>query len=178
MLDLKARFSGDTKFYVIAMEGSRCSGIDNGFGIFHIPMYISGLTAIFEPYSNRTATPILGSSSPKEVILLDNRVDIVNILLVEDNKINQVVASNYLKTLAFVNLEVQDNGLLGLKAYKAKRHDLILMDIFMPEMDGLTAAKQIRLFEQEQNLRKVPIIALTASHTIEIEQKNKSSWNE
>jgi len=44
----------------------------------------------------------------------------------------------------------------------------------MPEMDGITAARQIRIFEEENNLKKVPIIALTASHTVEIEQKSKA----
>ncbi|AUP78403.1 response regulator [Flavivirga eckloniae] len=79
------------------------------------------------------------------------------ILIVEDNKINQIVTQNLLKKANY-EYEVASNGLEALNLARKNKYDLILMDINMPVMNGRDATKQIREFDVH-----IPIIALTAS---------------
>lgn len=79
-----------------------------------------------------------------------------NILIVDDNKINQIVTQNILKKKGYT-CEVANNGMVAIETLKAKSFDLVLMDINMPEMNGLDATKVIRTFNTH-----IPIIALTA----------------
>lgn len=84
------------------------------------------------------------------------------ILLVEDNLTNQVVAKGLIKKIGF-EVHVAENGLIGLQMAREGDFALILMDIQMPEMDGLTATRKIREWEKEQGRESgVPIVALTA----------------
>jgi signal transduction histidine kinase/DNA-binding response OmpR family regulator len=80
------------------------------------------------------------------------------ILLVEDNEINQQVAMELLTTIG-LTVTIANNGQEGLTFALEQPFDLILMDIQMPIMDGLTATKLIRL---ESPLKDIPIIAMTA----------------
>ncbi|MCK5825173.1 MAG: response regulator [Ichthyobacteriaceae bacterium] len=87
----------------------------------------------------------------------------LNILLVEDNIINQKVAELSVKNLGH-NIDVANNGKLGVDKYIKNDYDLILMDVQMPIMSGIEATKVIRKREQENNLEKrVTIIAMSAS---------------
>jgi CheY-like chemotaxis protein len=85
----------------------------------------------------------------------------MRILLVEDNAINQQVASELLQAQGAV-VTVADNGLIGVNAIKAARplFDAVLMDLQMPVMDGLTAT---RLLRQDPRLKTLPVIAMTAN---------------
>jgi signal transduction histidine kinase/ActR/RegA family two-component response regulator len=86
----------------------------------------------------------------------------IRILAAEDNAVNQLV----LKTLlSQVGLEptVVENGAEAIEAWKSGRWDVILMDIQMPVMDGVTATRQIRAFEAANDRAKTPIIAVTAN---------------
>ncbi len=82
------------------------------------------------------------------------------ILLAEDNEVNQKVAANILKKMGH-SVVVANNGKETLEAVEDGKHDLILMDVQMPVMDGLEATREIRKGERETGTR-IPIIALTA----------------
>ncbi|MBM9613361.1 response regulator [Desulfobulbus rhabdoformis] len=124
--------------------------------------------------------------APK-VEVLEKQIDEMRILLVDDNEINREVATMMLETHHSVTSA--SNGLEALRALAKHEFDLILMDVQMPQMDGITATGVIRAIERgkpvevaipsdlKQRLAKkifqqrVPIIAMTA-HALE-EDKNQ-----
>ncbi|MBQ4858507.1 CHASE domain-containing protein [Pseudoalteromonas sp. MMG007] len=79
------------------------------------------------------------------------------ILLAEDNKINQLVASAMLEPTK-ATIVIANNGLEAIALYKLHKPDIMFMDIQMPKMDGLEACKQIKVLDKEQI-----VIALTAN---------------
>ena len=81
----------------------------------------------------------------------------VSILLVEDNPMNQLLAKKVLSDFG-VSCDIANNGLEALDMFQKSSYDLILMDIQMPEMDGVTATKKLR----REIKTEVPIIAMTA----------------
>jgi CheY-like chemotaxis protein len=86
----------------------------------------------------------------------------MRILAAEDNAINQLVLRTMLLT-ADVELTIVGNGLLAVEAWAGERFDVILMDVQMPEMDGVSAVREIRRREREGGLARTPVIALTAN---------------
>ncbi len=84
----------------------------------------------------------------------------LRILLVEDNRINQTVALRMLEKMGHQAV-LANNGLEALEQLSSKEFDLVLMDVQMPEMDGLTATKQIRAMEKDTG-RHIAIVAMTA----------------
>ena len=91
------------------------------------------------------------------------------VLVAEDNTINQALISVLLKDLN-IDFELANNGLEAVEKFKASTYDLVLMDVNMPEMDGITATGEIIAYEQENNLAHVPIVALTA-HALKGDRK-------
>jgi CheY-like chemotaxis protein len=89
----------------------------------------------------------------------------IHALLVEDNPINRLVASEYLKR-AGCEVDLAVHGREAVKRCRDKSYDIIFMDCQMPEMDGFEATRVIR----EENSRsgwRIPIVALTASAMVE-----------
>jgi polar amino acid transport system substrate-binding protein len=85
------------------------------------------------------------------------------ILIVEDVPLNLMLVRKLLQGICPVS-EVHEagNGHEALDMVRVLRPDLILMDVHMPEMDGITAAREIRRWEREQGLEPRPIVALSA----------------
>jgi CheY-like chemotaxis protein/signal transduction histidine kinase len=84
-----------------------------------------------------------------------------NVLLVEDNLINQKIVNLSLKK-SVKNIDIANNGKEALDKFGTTKYDIILMDIKMPVMDGITATKKIREIEQTTNSH-TPVIAITAN---------------
>jgi signal transduction histidine kinase/DNA-binding response OmpR family regulator len=92
----------------------------------------------------------------------------LKILLAEDNDVNALIVSRYLEKLG-ASVERVDNGAKAVDLTKAavdgvsERFDVILMDLFMPQLDGFEATQRIRLNEARAHASRTPILALTAS---------------
>jgi CheY-like chemotaxis protein len=87
--------------------------------------------------------------------------DGARVLLAEDNETNKIVAIRRLKKLG-CRVDVVNNGLEAVEAWRRDRYSVILMDCQMPQMDGYQAARKIRELEADQNSIRTPIVAMTA----------------
>ncbi len=86
----------------------------------------------------------------------------LRILIAEDNPINQKVVTQMLEKIGYT-AEIVDDGIEAVVAARRCAYDVILMDVMMPNMDGMEAARQIR--ENESYEHRAYIIALTAKAT-------------
>ncbi|HVT88091.1 MAG TPA: response regulator [Tepidisphaeraceae bacterium] len=93
------------------------------------------------------------------------------VLIVEDNAVNRLIVTKYLQKGNYRH-EIAVNGKEGVEAVQRKAFDMVLMDLAMPEMDGLEATRVIRRLESQQSLPRrpgtaadyhLPIIAVTAN---------------
>jgi PAS domain S-box-containing protein len=100
----------------------------------------------------------------KAVTLSDKQI-----LLCEDNKINVMITKKILEQ-HHIMVDVAENGLIGVDKLRNGKYDAILMDIRMPIMDGITAAKKIREFD-----KLIPIIAVSANAYEEDKKKSITS---
>lgn len=91
----------------------------------------------------------------------------LRVLLAEDNLVNQKVAAAILKKIGH-EMVVANNGWEAIEILQKENFDVILMDVQMPEMDGLVAAMEIRKLPSEKS--RIPIIALTANATMDDRQ--------
>lgn len=116
------------------------------------------------------AKNLIGLQTEKKITKIDN----ISVLLVEDNEMNRMVAQN---SLSYFNCNVKEvqNGKEAIEILKNETFDIILMDIQMPELDGIETTKIIR---RELNLL-TPIIALTANaFKTEINKCRKAGMND
>lgn len=103
---------------------------------------------------------------PASVLALkDEDLKSAKILLVEDTPFNVLFTTQLLEGWNTI-VDVAENGAIAVDKVQAEQYDLVIMDLHMPIMDGYTATRKIREFNA-----KIPIIALTASATADIEEK-------
>ncbi|NGZ07276.1 MAG: response regulator [Magnetococcales bacterium] len=98
----------------------------------------------------------------------------LRILLAEDTVENALLIQAYFESTPH-HLEIVENGGMALERLRGSAYDLVLMDVHMPEMDGYTATRLWRQWEQEQRRLPVPIYALTANAMQEDVQKSLDS---
>ncbi len=122
----------------------------------------------------------LGKNQQKnEVVLHNEHIEALNfsnvsVLIVEDNKVNQLLLKNMLKKFGFNNLDTAENGRIALNRLREKNYDLILMDIQMPEMDGYEITREIRT-RLRKEMRNIPVIAITADSSDKEKAKAKEN---
>ncbi|MBF0126176.1 MAG: DUF3365 domain-containing protein [Magnetococcales bacterium] len=83
------------------------------------------------------------------------------LLLVEDDPVNRTVISGMLKKLGLA-CQIAENGALALEKLRAGDFDLVLMDCQMPVLDGFSACRQWRQWEEDRGRKRVPVVAVTA----------------
>ncbi|HQW23986.1 MAG TPA: tetratricopeptide repeat protein, partial [Bacteroidia bacterium] len=98
----------------------------------------------------------------------------VQVLIVEDNRVNQLLIKNMLKKFGFEQLDTSANGRNALEKLRENNYDVILMDIQMPEMDGYEITREIRL-RLRKEMRNVPVIAITADASDKEKAKAKEA---
>ncbi|KIC09685.1 chemotaxis protein CheY [Leisingera sp. ANG-M1] len=86
----------------------------------------------------------------------------LKVLLAEDNRTNQLVVTKMLKD-APLEISIARNGIEAVAQFQDQRPDIVLMDMMMPEMDGIEATAEMRRIEAESGSGKCPIVALTAN---------------
>lgn len=123
-------------------------------GVFGVTQLAVGKRREFLPQAERAGLQAIQGST---------------VLLVEDNAVNQDVACELLKS-AGLQVALANNGQEAVDILKKEKFDLVLMDIQMPVMDGITAAKKIR--EGEPPGEHLPIIAMTAHAMIGDKEKS------
>ncbi|WP_263081480.1 response regulator [Endozoicomonas sp. Mp262] len=84
----------------------------------------------------------------------------LHILVAEDNPVNQLVAEKLLKKLGCTCV-IANNGREAIGMLASGTYDLILMDVMMPELDGMSATREIRAVKNETT--DIPIVAFTAN---------------
>ena len=88
------------------------------------------------------------------------RTDRRRILVVEDNPVNQMVATGMLESLGY-DVDLAEDGVECTERFDPDRHDAVLMDVQMPRMDGYAATRWVR--EHHAGGRRTPILAMTAA---------------
>ncbi len=86
----------------------------------------------------------------------------LEILVAEDNIINQKIVTANLKKMGH-KVDVAQNGKIAVDMFKLKNYDIILMDVQMPEMNGIEATQIIRIIEENENRKPIFITAMTAN---------------
>ena len=124
-------------------------GVESEPGRGSVFWFTTRLGRTLEPVEIKKDRPVAGKANLEATILL-----------AEDNRVNQLVATKIMEKWG-CRVDCVANGLEAVAAFSRTRYDAVLMDCQMPEMDGYTAAREIRRLEKSKETR-IPIIAQTA----------------
>jgi signal transduction histidine kinase/ActR/RegA family two-component response regulator len=113
------------------------------------------------PAPKLARTQEAGAAQPAEVLDAGEERSL-RVLAAEDIPTNQLVLKTIMQSFG-VEITMVDNGRQAVEAWLAEPYDLILMDIQMPEMDGIAATRAIRAAEAEMGRPRTPIIAVSAN---------------
>ena len=101
----------------------------------------------------------------------------LRVLAAEDHPVNQLVLKTLLAQLG-INITLVGDGAQVVQRYQDRDWDIVLMDVQMPVMDGVTATRAIRAFERDHNRKPTPVIALTANNMAhQIEEYRKAGFS-
>jgi|APCry1669189101_1035198.scaffolds.fasta_scaffold00025_28 two-component system, sensor histidine kinase and response regulator len=132
----------------------------------YLPMELAA--AMFNAVTHKNEKILFQAPAPP---LARHEARKLRILLAEDNLINQKVAQVTLSKLGH-SIDIAGDGRIAVEMFKKNKYDLILMDIFMPEQDGMEATREIRQVEQTRPLEKpIHICAITANADEDDEEK-------
>ena len=126
------------------------------------PLKLAALKQAVDSVLSETKPKLKGVGTD---VFADKQTFKAHILLVEDSKANQMVATAMLKLLG-CQVDIAENGQIGLEKIQTLDYDLVFMDCHMPVMDGITATKMIRQWQSDQNLDPIKIVALTAGMSL------------
>ena len=149
----------DKSFIIFSLTSSDNQIFDiGGRNVFPLmpPFTVTKLIDILSEILGINKASLLSSKKEKSAVFKGN------VLLVDDNEVNLKLSEILLKNLG-LTVVTSDNGFDALEKYKQNHFDIVFMDIYMPEMDGLATAEAIIMYEKEVNKTHTPIVALTAN---------------
>ncbi|WP_083748555.1 ATP-binding protein [Pelomonas sp. KK5] len=132
-------------------------------------LHVEGTTSLYKPVRRSALENFLEHSDAPRPAVAPASIAALSppegtggphVLLCEDNPVNQVVVQVMLMELG-ASVVITDNGRAGLEKLRSERFDLVLMDMQMPEMDGLSAAREWRRIEAGPT--RLPIVCMTAN---------------
>ena len=138
-------------------EEERIAALENGFHECLVkPVHLASLNHALRVAWGEESNEISTHAQQKKIIFKK-----ASVLLVEDDAANQELA-DYLLTNAGLTIVIAGNGQEALRALQKDHYDLVLMDIQMPVLDGISATRKIREMPGEY-FQKLPIVAMSAS---------------
>jgi CheY-like chemotaxis protein len=105
---------------------------------------------------------------------LERKSDGLRILLADDSDDNRFLILSYLKQVN-CSIEIAENGLEAVNKFRSGRFDVVLTDVEMPVMDGYTATREIRRYEQDSGFSATPVLALTAHAFADMAEKGREA---
>ena len=149
--DIERNFSSDLVEVAVVCNEKNKDKYSDFVGVITKPLQVNKLFYHLQTITGEIDTV---SSSKKEQVKIN-----ANVLVVEDNKVNQMVASGMLTNLG-CDYTLVENGQVALDCLSENKFDIVLMDINMPVLNGRNATMQYREVEPEDE--HLPIVALTA----------------
>lgn len=133
------------------------------------PWRRDGLVRMIAQAAGRSTSSAISSVPPAPAGRLQGRV-----LVVDDNSVNRRILARQLE-LAGASTDVAAGGAEALEMLRARRYDLVLADLQMPDMDGFEMARRIRAGETADGRARLPILAITASTLEDEEQRSRAA---
>jgi len=150
----------------VSIEGS---GVRVAMADLKRPWRRDGLVRAIVRAAGRSASSAISSAPPVAAGRLQGRV-----LVVDDNSVNRRILARQLE-LAGASTDVAAGGAEALEMLRARRYDLVLADLQMPDMDGFEMARRIRAGEAADGRARLPILAITASTLEDEEQRSRAA---